>query len=68
MKLVTPNMYFTKIDMKDAYHTIVILEEHQKYLKFANKYHLYKFTYLLKGFCYGPRKFTKASLIENRLE
>ena len=60
LKLVTPNIYFTKIDLKDAYYTIAILEEHQKYLKFANKDHLYKFTCLPNGYCHGSCKFTKA--------
>ena len=32
---------------------------HQKYLKFANNQDLYKFTCLHKGYCHGPRKFTK---------
>ena len=59
LKLVAPNMYFTKTDVKDAYYTILILEEHQKHLKFANKDHLYKFTCLPNGDCHGPRKFTK---------
>ena len=44
LKLVTPNIYFTKIGQTDAYYTIPILEEHQKYLTFANKDHLCKFT------------------------
>ena len=60
LKLVTPNIYLTKTDLKDAYYTIPILEEHQKYLKFANKDHLYKFTCLPNGCCHGPGKFTKA--------
>ena len=59
LKLVTPNMYFTKTDLKDGYYTIPILEEHQKYLKFANKDNLYKFTCLPNGYCHGPQKFTK---------
>ena len=60
LKLVTSNMHFTKIDLKDAYYTIPIIEEHQKYLKFANKDYLYKFTCLPNGYCHGPQKFTKA--------
>ena len=35
LKLVTPNMYFTKIDLKD--YIIPILEEHQKYLNLLTK-------------------------------
>ena len=53
-------MYFTKIDLKDAYYAIPILEEHQKYLKFANKNHLNKFTCLPNGYCHEPRKLMKA--------
>ena len=30
LKLVTPNMYFTKTDLKYAYYTIFTSEEHQK--------------------------------------
>ena len=60
LKLVTPNMYFTKIDLKHAYHTIPVLEEHRKYLKSANKNHLYKITCLPNGYFHGPRKLTKA--------
>ena len=60
LKLVTPNMYFSKIELKDAYYTIPILEEHQKYQTFANKEHLYKLTCLPNGYCHGPQKFTKA--------
>ena len=60
LKLVTLNTYFTKIDLKDAFYTIAILEEHQNYLKFANKDHLYKFTCLSNGYCHGSCKFTKA--------
>ena len=37
-------MYFIEIGQTDAYYTIPILEEHQKYLTFANKDHLCKFT------------------------
>ena len=60
LKLVTTNMYFTNFDLKDAYYTIPISEEHQKNLKLANEDHLYKFTCLPNGHCHGPRKFTKA--------
>ena len=60
LKLVRPNMYFTKTDLKDAYYGISILEEHQKYLTLVKKYHLYKFTCLTNGYCHGPWKFTKA--------
>ena len=56
LKLVTPNM----LHLKDAYYAILISEEHQEYLKFANKDYLYKLTCLPNGYCHGPQKFTKA--------
>ena len=49
-----------KIDIKDAYYSIPILEQHQKLLKFIHKNCLYKFTALPNGYTEGPRKFTKA--------
>ena len=33
-----------KIDVKDAYYSILILNEHQKFLKFSLQGKLYKFT------------------------
>ena len=59
LTLVIPIMYFTKIDLKDAYYTIPIFEDNKKYLKFANKDYLYKFTCLPNG-CHGQGKLTKA--------
>ena len=52
LKLVTPNMYFTKIDLKD--YTVPILDEHQKYLNLLTK------ICLPNGYCHGPQKLTKA--------
>ena len=42
--LVTPNCYMTKVDVKDAYYSVLILPEHQKYLKFYFRGKLYQFT------------------------
>ena len=70
VNLVTPNCYMTKIDIKDAYYSISILPEHQKFLKFSLQGKLYKFTCLPNGLCSGPGKFTKLlkpSLAELRL-
>ena len=47
LKMITPHCYMAKIDIKDAYHSIPILEEHQKYLKFLFGGKLYEFTCLL---------------------
>ena len=59
MTLVTPNCYVAKIDIKDAYYSVPILPEHQKYLKFYFRGKLYQFKCLPNGLCSGPRKFTK---------
>ena len=59
LNLVTPNCYMAKIGIKDAYYSIPILPEHQKFLKFSSQGKLYKFTCLPNGLCCGPRKFTK---------
>ena len=58
--LIQPNNYMAKIDIKDAYYSIPIFEQHQKLLKFIHKNCLYEFTALPNGYTEGPRKFTKA--------
>ena len=57
--LVTPNCYMAKVDIKDAYYSVPILPEHQKYLKFYFRGILYQFTCLPNGICSCSRKFTK---------
>ena len=59
IKLITPNCYLASIDMKDAYYSIAIAEEDQKYLKFTWRGQLYQFTALPNGLTSGPREFTK---------
>ena len=49
----------SKIDIKDAYYSVPIHENDQKYLKFMYNGKLYMFTCLPNGLCSGPRKFTK---------
>ena len=65
LNLITPNCFMAKVDIKDAYYSVPIMEEHQKYLKFWFKGELYQFTCLPNGLCSGPRKFTK--LLKPRL-
>ena len=43
----TPNCFMVKIDIKDAYYSISILDEQQKFLKFSLQWKLYKFTWVL---------------------
>ena len=34
IRLMTPNCFMASVDLKDAYYSILIAKEHQKYLKF----------------------------------
>ena len=56
---IRPNDYMAKIDIKDTYCSIPILEQHQKLLKFIHKNYLYKFTTLPNRYTERSRKFTK---------
>lgn len=49
----------TSIDLKDAYYSIPIALEHQKYLKFIWRDQLYAFTCLPMGLSSSPWIFTK---------
>ena len=49
----------TSIDLKDAYYSIPVALEHQKYLKFIWRDQLYAFTSLPMGLSCSPRVFTK---------
>ena len=42
LTLVRPNCYMAKVDIKDAYHSVLILPEYQKYLKFYFRGKLYQ--------------------------
>ncbi len=59
VQLVTPGCFMTSIDLKDAYYSIPISEDHQKYLKFYWRDVLYTFTCLPMGLSSSPRIFTK---------
>ena len=60
LRLVRKGCFMAKLDIKDAYYSIPVHEEDQKYLKFEFQGKLYKFTVLPNGYSSGPRKFTKA--------
>ena len=47
------------IDLRDAYYSVPIAKEHQKYLKFTWQGNLYQFTCLAQGLSSAPRLFTK---------
>lgn len=60
LELIQKNDFFTSIDLKDAYFSIPIHSNFQKYLKFCWRGQLYKFVCLCFGLASAPRVFTKA--------
>ena len=59
IRIIKPNSYMASIDLKGAYYTVAIAEEHQKYLKFLFDGKLYQYTCLPNGLSSAPRIFTK---------
>ena len=59
IQMITPGCYMASIDLKDAYYSVPIADEYQKYLKFEWANALYKFKALPNGLASGPRLFTK---------
>ena len=59
LKLMHRDCFMASIDIKDAYYSIAIRQEDQKYLQFQFKGTVYQFTCLPNGLTSGPRKFTK---------
>lgn len=58
-KMIKPGCYMASVDLKDAYYTVPIHKDHQKFLKFEFKGCLYKYTCLPNGLSSAPRIFTK---------
>lgn len=59
INLVTPNCFMASLDWKDAYYSVPVLPEFQKFLKFRWQGTLYQFTCLPQGLSPAPRLFTK---------
>ena len=58
-ELMTPGCFMASIDLKDAYYTVPIHPDFQKYLKFKFNGKLYQYTCLPNGLSSAPRLFTK---------
>ena len=58
-ELMKQNCYMASIDLRDAYYSVPVCTDHQKYLKFSWRNILYKFTCLPNGLASAPRIFTK---------
>ena len=59
INMMTEGCYMACIDLKDAYYSVPIHNDFQKYLKFLWRNTLYKFTCLPNGLACAPRLFTK---------
>ncbi len=57
--VVRPGCCMASVDLKDAYYTVAVHSEHQKYLKFIFDGTLYQYTCLPNGLSSAPRLFTK---------
>lgn len=59
IRLMKPGCYMASVDLKDAYYSVSIRKDHQKFLKFKWKGILYQFVCFPNGLALCPRKFTK---------
>ena len=59
LDLITEGCYFGSVDLKDAYYSIPIHENYQKYLKLFWKEEYYQYIVLPNGFSPAVRVFTK---------
>jgi len=59
ISMIRPNCFMASVDLKDAYYSVPIHQDHEKYLKFEWKGQLYQFTCLPNGLACAPRLFTK---------
>lgn len=59
LKLINKNTYMASIDLRHAYYSVPIAEEHQKYLRFEWKGKIFQYTCLPNGISFAPRYFTK---------
>ena len=54
LKLVTPECYMATIDLKDAYYTVPIVEDHRKYFWFCWGNKTYQYTCFFQMACRLP--------------
>ena len=59
VKIMKPDCYMASIDLKDAYYTVAIAEEHHIYPKFLFDGKLYQYTCLPNSLSGAPCIFTK---------
>ena len=61
INLMTPNCYMASLDWKDAYYSVPVASEFQKFLKFRWGGKLWQFTCLAQGLSSAPCLFVKLS-------
>ena len=59
VRLMKPECFMVPIDLKDAYYSVSIHSDFQKYLKFSWRGQLYEFVCFSNGLAPCPRQFTK---------
>lgn len=59
LKLINKDDQMCSVDLRHAYYTVPIADEHQKYLRFLWKDKLFQYTCLPNGISCAPRLFTK---------
>ena len=59
LNLVTPGCWMASLDLKDAYYSVKVHPDYQKYLKFQYCGQLFQYTTYANGLCSCPRRFTK---------
>ena len=59
LTLITPGCFMASIDLKDAYYSLPIDEQHRKFLRFRWKGQLWQYDCMPNGLALAPRKFTK---------
>ena len=67
IKLMEKYAFMASIDFKDAYYSIPIHEEEQKYLRFWWNGQKYQYCCLPNGLSNGPRDFTKVTKVLFRI-
>ena len=65
IELVSRNCYMASIDLRHAYYSVPVAEEHQKFLRFQWRGKIYQYTCLPNGISSAPRLFTKLMKLVN---
>ena len=59
IRMVTPGCWMASIDLKDAYYSVGVHPDHQRFLKFFSAGEVYRYLTMPNGYRDAPRVFTK---------